>query len=163
MSTGLHVKYPLFLSDFNEIWTFSTDFRKILKYKVSRKSVQWEPCCSMRTDIRTNMTQLLATLRKHLKDQSNDLYTSTCHSETRNNAENVRTSLRNQSTNRITYNCHLQFPMKQKQSRSTYRKVENMKFNRIYYKRTYNLESSMPRVFNGITFVVLQTSYNQPF
>jgi hypothetical protein len=28
MSKRLHVKYPLFLSDFNEIGIFSTDFRK---------------------------------------------------------------------------------------------------------------------------------------
>ena len=28
MYTGLHVKYPLFLSDFNEIRILSTDFRK---------------------------------------------------------------------------------------------------------------------------------------
>jgi len=56
-------------------------------------------------------------------------------------------SLRNQSTNRITYSCHLQLSMKQKQSRSTFRKVENVKSNHIYYKRTYNSESLMPRVF----------------
>ena len=50
MYIGLHVKYHLFLSDFKMTWILSTGLRKILKYQISRKSVQWEPRCSMGTD-----------------------------------------------------------------------------------------------------------------
>ena len=41
MYISVHVKYLLFLSDFNEIWFLLTEFEKILKYKISGKSDQW--------------------------------------------------------------------------------------------------------------------------
>ena len=67
MSKRLHVKYPLFLSDCNEILIFSIDFRKSLKYQVSLKSVQWEPS-SMRTDGHDEANKtLFAILRTRLK------------------------------------------------------------------------------------------------
>jgi hypothetical protein len=52
---GLHVKYPLFLPDFNETWILLTRFKKILRYQISWKSVQWEPSCSMRMDGQMNI------------------------------------------------------------------------------------------------------------
>ena len=60
---GLHVKYLLFLSDFNETWIFSADFRKTLKYKISWKVVQCEPSCSMRAGGRTDIMKLMVVLR----------------------------------------------------------------------------------------------------
>jgi hypothetical protein len=47
---GRHVKCPLFLSNFNETWIFSTDLRKIPQHQISWKSVQCAPNCSMWTD-----------------------------------------------------------------------------------------------------------------
>jgi hypothetical protein len=54
MHIGLHVKYCLFLSDFNYTSIFSTDSRKIIKYQISWISVQWDPSCFVRTDGRTD-------------------------------------------------------------------------------------------------------------
>jgi hypothetical protein len=50
MYIGLHVKYPLFLPDFNETWIFSTDLRKILEYQISETSVQRQPAELLRAD-----------------------------------------------------------------------------------------------------------------
>ena len=51
MFIGLHVKYSLFLSYFNEAWKFSTEFRKILKCKFFWKSVRREPRTEGQTDV----------------------------------------------------------------------------------------------------------------
>jgi hypothetical protein len=45
---GLHVKYSLFVSDFSETWISSIDFREVLEYQISWKSVHWELSCSKR-------------------------------------------------------------------------------------------------------------------
>ena len=76
----IHVQYPLFLSDFNGLWIFSTDFRKKLKFQVTSKSVQWEPSCSLRTDGRPDgqtwhddMTKLIVAFRNFANAPKNQL------------------------------------------------------------------------------------------
>ena len=59
----IHVKWPSFLSDLNETWVVSIDFRKILKYQLLWNSVKWEPRFSMRTDGRTYKTKLIIAFR----------------------------------------------------------------------------------------------------
>jgi hypothetical protein len=59
VQTSPRKQRPLFLSDFNETSIFLAGFPKILKYQISRKSIQWEPSCSMRTDRRTDMAKLI--------------------------------------------------------------------------------------------------------
>jgi hypothetical protein len=56
-------KVPVLLSDFNETWIFSTDFRKIIKCQITWKSVQWELSCFMRTDWRIDMMKLIVAFR----------------------------------------------------------------------------------------------------
>jgi hypothetical protein len=71
MLIGLYIKYSLLLSDFNlnEIWFFTTDFRKIFMYQISYKFVHWEPSSSFRINGQTWRRQqsLFAALRTRVK------------------------------------------------------------------------------------------------
>jgi hypothetical protein len=71
MYISLHAKYMFFLSNFNETSVSSTDFRNILKYKISWKSFQWKPSC-MRTNGQTDM-KLIVTFRNFANVPKNDL------------------------------------------------------------------------------------------
>jgi len=53
MYIGLHVTYPFFVSDFSESSPFSTDFRKILKYKISWNPISGSRVLCDRTDRQT--------------------------------------------------------------------------------------------------------------
>ena len=47
---GVHVKCPISLLDFNQIWMFLTDFHKSSRYQFSQKSAQLEQHWCMRMD-----------------------------------------------------------------------------------------------------------------
>ena len=55
-----HLTCPLLFWVYNEASIFFTHFRKILKYLISWKLIQWEPSCFTRSDKRTNGTKLIA-------------------------------------------------------------------------------------------------------
>jgi len=67
MYIGLHVKYPLFLSDLMKLVFSLQTSEKSSKYQTSRKSIQCEPSCSMHTDRRTDMTKLGVAFRNFVK------------------------------------------------------------------------------------------------
>ena len=50
---GLHVKCPLFLSEFNETWSPTTEFEKSSNIKLHENPSKRQPYCSMRTDRQT--------------------------------------------------------------------------------------------------------------
>ena len=56
-------KGPVFFSDCNGTRVFWTDFRKILKYKILWKSMQWRPSCFIRADKRADLTKLIVVSR----------------------------------------------------------------------------------------------------
>ena len=71
MYIGFHVKYPLFLSGFNETWISWANFRKIFKYQISWKSVQCESSCYTRTDRQTDRAKLIDAFRNFAKAPKN--------------------------------------------------------------------------------------------
>ena len=71
MLKRLHVKYQLFLSDFNETYNSLDRFSKKAQISNCIKSVQWEQSCSMRTDRRTNMTKLIIAFRNFVNAPEN--------------------------------------------------------------------------------------------
>jgi hypothetical protein len=70
--TGLHVKYQLFLSYFDETWIFPTDLQTVIRYEISRQSIQWVLICSMRTDGLTDTTELKMAFRNLAKSPKNE-------------------------------------------------------------------------------------------
>jgi len=61
---GLHVRYPIFLSDFNRTWIFSTDFRKYPDIRFVENPSSGSrviPCGRM--ERRTDMRKLTVALR----------------------------------------------------------------------------------------------------
>jgi hypothetical protein len=62
-----HVKYPLFLSDFNETWIFSTDLRNILNVNFHENPYSGSRVPCRRTDRRTDMTKLIVDFRDFSK------------------------------------------------------------------------------------------------
>jgi len=60
MYIGFHVKYSLFLSDFNRTWIFSKDLRKKISNFMKIRPVEAE---LFHADGRTDMTMLIVSLR----------------------------------------------------------------------------------------------------
>ena len=74
MYTGLRVKYPIFMSDVNETWIFSTNFRKNTEIsnliKIFPVAVEL-----FHADRRTDTTKLIVGFRSFAKAPKNDIVT----------------------------------------------------------------------------------------
>jgi len=71
---GIHVKYPLRHCQILIKLEFSLRFLGILKYQISRKYVQWEPSCSMRTEGQKDMAKLVVAFRKYASASKNKMH-----------------------------------------------------------------------------------------
>jgi hypothetical protein len=70
MYIGVHVRYPLFLSDFNESWIFSTDFQKYSNIKCNENTSNgtWVFPCGWKDEWTWRSRQSLSEIfRMHLK------------------------------------------------------------------------------------------------
>jgi hypothetical protein len=74
MSKRLHAKYQLILSDFNEIWIFSTDFRNKFKYQVSLKSASGSRVVPCGQTNMTKRTVAFTILRTRLETGTHKLF-----------------------------------------------------------------------------------------
>ena len=72
-------KYQSFFSDFKETRIICTNIRKILKYQISWKSVQWKPSYSKPTDGRPDMRELINAFRNFAKapNKENNIWQKT--------------------------------------------------------------------------------------
>jgi hypothetical protein len=102
---SLHVKYPLFLSDFNKTWIFLIDFfKKNLKYQVSSKSFQSVPSRYVQTDGRKDgqmfMTKPIAAFHNFANAPNKKTALFKCSRGARNRSAplNVRIWLRRDSS-----------------------------------------------------------------
>ena len=75
---GLHVKYPLFFSDFNESLILSTDFRKTIKYQISLKKTIPMEAELFHADRRTGKTKLKVSFRNFANATKNE-YGFSCY------------------------------------------------------------------------------------
>jgi hypothetical protein len=55
---GIHVKFPIFLSEFKETWIFPTFFNRSVQYKISRIFFPWASSCSIRREGQTDDTNI---------------------------------------------------------------------------------------------------------
>jgi hypothetical protein len=88
---GLHVKYPLFLSDFNETWIFSTDFWNIKfhEYPFSESRVV---ACGRTDRLEEDNSRFSHFLRTHLKNEQDCQYIEGCFRKYRLSAKrSIRT------------------------------------------------------------------------